>query len=208
MDLPDGVHDMAISSPTAVPLVAPVPGSPASKGANRRANKAREAAIKIRNELWPDLKPSDIWSTSDKKRVGFAQVPRVLSLVMNMINHVSKKASGKALPAGRTYLVLWLHVYGEGIVKIESEQEAAHEAGYGGERGRSTFRSHMKTLKEMGFVDYAKGSKGPFQWVLLRNPYKVVKELHVQKLITKEQFVTFTERAYAVGSEDDLGDDA
>jgi hypothetical protein len=175
--------------------------------ASRKANKAREAAIKIRDQLWPGLDSSEIWSSTDRKRVGFAQVPRVLSLVMGMINDVTKKKTGKALPAGRTYLVLWLHGYGEGIVKIDSEQEAAYEAGYGGERGKTTFRAHMAALKDLGFVDYAKGPKGPYQWVLLRNPYKVVKELADQNLITKDQFVAFTERTFAVGAGSDLGEE-
>lgn len=194
----------------AIPEALPVsPAAGADKKAKdaRRANKAREAVLKIRKELWPTLTEEDIWSTSDKKRVGFAQVPRVLSLVMSMINGVSKKQSGKAVPAGRTYLVLWLHVYGEGVVRVDSEQEAAYEAGYGGERNRFTFRAHMKTLKEMGFIDYARGPKGPFQWVLLRNPFKVVNDLRAQGLITQDQYVAFVERATQVGSGNDLGEE-
>lgn len=186
----------------------PLPSPPANaKELGRRASKAREAAIKIRDELWPDLQPSEIWSTSDKRRVGFAQVPRILSLVMGMINDISKKTAGKSVSAGRTYLVLWLHAYGEGIVKIENEQEAAYEAGYGGERGKSTFRAHMKAMQEMGFIDYKKGPKGPFQWVLLRNPYKVVQELRAKNLVAQDRYVALTERAFAVGSGADLGDD-
>jgi hypothetical protein len=193
-------------------VVSPAPSAPASpmaagKHSTSRKNKAREAALKIRKELWPHLQSEDVWSTSDKKRVGFAQVPRILSLAMNMINDVSKRQSGKAVPAGRTYLVLWLHVYGDGIVRIDSEEAAAYEAGYGGERNRSTFRAHMKCLKAMGFIDYAKGPRGPFQWVLLRNPFQVVKQLRAENLITKDQYVAFVERATYVGSAGDLGDE-
>ena len=96
--------------------------------------------------------------------------------------------------------MLWLHVFGEGIVRVESEADAAFEAGYGGERNRTTFRKHMHMLKELGFIDFRPGTKGPMQYVLLLNPYKVVKQLHSAGEVPNTQYVALLERASVIGS--------
>ncbi|AIO66892.1 hypothetical protein WI73_24835 [Burkholderia ubonensis] len=125
-------------------------------------------------------------------------------MMMNVINDITKRKTGKAIPAGKTYLVLWLHVFDEALVRIDSEADAAFEAGYEGERNVSTFRNHMKMLKELGFIDFRKGTKGPMQYVLLLNPYKVVKKLHTAGLVPDTQYAALLERASAIGSSQEL----
>ncbi|AOI77937.1 hypothetical protein WS54_16435 [Burkholderia sp. NRF60-BP8] len=125
-------------------------------------------------------------------------------MMMNVINDITKRKTGKAIPAGKTYLVLWLHVFDEALVRIDSEADAAFEAGYEGERNVSTFRNHMKMLKELGFIDFRKGTKGPMQYVLLLNPYKVVKKLHAAGLVPDTQYAALLERASAIGSSQEL----
>jgi hypothetical protein len=175
-----------------------------SKQQIKRANKAREAATELRKLHWPDVKDEDLWLLGDRKRGGFAQVPRTLAMFMNVINDIAKRQTGKSIPAGKTYLVLWLRVFDEGFVKIDSEADAAFEAGYSGERNVTTFRSHMQLLKNLGFIDYRQGTKGPMQYVLLLNPYKIVKKLHDQKLIPTPQYAAILERAAAIGSSKEL----
>lgn len=180
------------------------------KQASDRHAKAKQSAIDIRKLYWPHVKDEDLWLLTDRKRGGFAQVPRTLSIVMNIINDITKRKYSKAMPAGRTYLVLWLHHFGEGLVKIASEAEAAYEAGYGGQRNVATFRSHMKILQEIGFVDYRKGPKGPMHYVLMRSPYGVVKKLHSEvdelgeKWVSDEHFAALVERVNDIGSRDEL----
>ena len=170
----------------------------------RSGNKAGRTAVEIRKLHWPDVNPEDLWLLGDRKRGGFAQVPRTLSMMMNLINDITKRGTGKAVPAGKTYLVLWLHVFGEALVRIDSEADAASEAGYDGERNVTTFRNHMKILKDLGFIDYRRGTKGPMQYVLLLNPYKVVKELRTTGLIPDTQYVALLERTSAIGSSKEL----
>lgn len=170
----------------------------------KRVSKAQQAAVEIRNLHWPDVKAEDLWLLGDRKRGGFAQVPRTLSMMMNVINDITKRKTGKAVPAGKTYLVLWLHVFDEALVRIDSEADAAFEAGYEGERNVTTFRNHMNMLKELGFVDFRRGTKGPMQYVLLLNPYKVVKQLHAAGLIPNTQYAALLERASAIGSSKEL----
>jgi len=170
----------------------------------KRVSKARQTAIEIRNLHWPDVKAEDLWLLGDRKRGGFAQVPRTLSMMMNVINDITKRKTGKAVPAGKTYLVLWLHVFDEALVRIDSESDAAFEAGYEGERNVTTFRNHMNMLKELGFIDFRRGTKGPMQYVLLLNPYKIVKRLHTAGLIPDTQYAALLERASAIGSSQEL----
>lgn len=171
----------------------------------KRVSRARQTALALRNLHWPDVRPEELWLLSDGQRGGFAQVPRTLSMIMNMINDITKRKTQKAVPAGKTYLILWLHVYEEGLVRIDSEAEAAFEAGYGGQRNATTFRQHMTILKDLGFIDFRKGTKGPMQYVLLRNPYKVVQRLHSEKLVPDEHYAALIERANAIGSGQELG---
>lgn len=199
---------------TASPGAVPLPPAPTSSGEksgdkerDRKKKKARDTALAIRNLHWPKVQPSQLWLL-DGKRGGFAQVPRTLSLITNVIRAAVKIKTGKSSAAGNTYMVLWLHIYGEGLAKIESEREAAFEAGYGGERSTSTFHAHMNVLKDLGFIDFGEGSLGKMQWVLMLNPYIVLKTLHDGGLVEKKYYAALLERLSAIGSSDELkGDD-
>ncbi len=81
------------------------------KQLQKKASKAKEAAIAMRQHLWPDVTDAHLWLLDEKTRKGFAQIPRILPLLMNIISDVSKRVSGKSVPAGRTYLVLWCRVF-------------------------------------------------------------------------------------------------
>lgn len=182
------------------------PSGAAEKADNdrtRKRDKVQEAARDIRLTHWPEVKENELWIL-DGNRGGFAQVPRTLSMITNVIKEAVKRKTGKSSAAGSTYIVLWLHIYGQGLAKVDDEVEAAFEAGYGGERAKSTFRSHIATLKDLGFVDHAAGSRGPYQWVLLFNPYQVLKKLYEQGLVSKTQYVAVRERSMAIGSGDEL----
>jgi hypothetical protein len=186
-----------------------------NKKQTAKANsKAKQASIDIRKLHWPEVKDEDLWllDAATKKRGGFSQVPRTLALMLNIINNIAKRMYGKSIPAGKTYLVLWMYHFSEGLVKIHSEAVAAYEAGYDGQRNVTTFRAHMKLLQEIGFIDYRKGPKGPMQYVLMRSPYKVLKKLHGEKdkngmqLVSDEEFAAVIERVNDIGSRDELED--
>lgn len=172
--------------------------------AGKKGKKARDSAIDIRNLHWPDVTEKQLWLLNDRKRGGFAQVPRTLALMVSAISDIAKRKSGKAIPAGKTYLALWLRAFGEGLVKVENEKDVAYEAGYGGERSVSTFRIHMNILRDLGLIDYKAGNRGPMQYVLMLNPYQVFKRLHAEKLVTDMQYAALLERASAIGSASEL----
>ncbi len=208
-DIPAVLGTVATAAPSTTPATpnifpAILAGQLNGKQHAKRVSKAQQTAIEIRNLHWPEVKAEDLWLLGDRKRGGFAQVPRTLSMMMNVINDITKRKTGKAVPAGKTYLVLWLHVFDEALVRIDSEADAAFEAGYEGERNVTTFRNHMNMLKELGFIDFRRGTKGPMQYVLMLNPYKVVKQLYAAGLIPNTQYAALLERASAIGSSQEL----
>lgn len=188
----------------------PEPGNPANpfalldalntKQTAKRLNKAVVDTVALRKHHWPEIGDDKLWLLSDRNKKGFAQPPRPLPILMNMIGDASKHVSPKAVPAGRSYLVLWCRVFGEALVKVENEMIAASEAGYFGERSVSTWREHMRVLKELGFIDYRPGAAGPMHYVLLLNPYKVAKELRAKKWVQEVQYSALFQRALEIGA--------
>ena len=168
-----------------------------------RRNKAKENTLQMRKHLWPDLQESDLWLREDRTRKGYTTMPRTIPLFMNLISDVSKHVTGgKAMPAGRSYLVLWCRVFDEGFLKIDNEAAAALEAGYSGERNVTTWREHMRALKELGFIDYKEGPAGPFQYVLIFNPYRVVKALNAKGWVQQSSYTALFQRATDIGATD------
>lgn len=171
------------------------------KAAKKRLSRAQKATLAMRKELWPHITDQHLWLRT--ARNGFTTIPRTMALLMELIADASKRVTtGKSVPAGKTYLVLWCRVFDEGMVKIEVEAAAAKEAGYTGERNVTTWREHLRVLKELGFIDYAGGLAGPFQFVLLLNPYHAVKALHEKGWIQTDAYTTLFQRAQEIGAKD------
>jgi hypothetical protein len=171
----------------------------------KRINKAKEGAIAMRQLLWPEITESELWLLSDRTTKGFSQLPRTMPILMNIIAEASKKVGKKSVPAGKSYLALWCRAFDEGVVKIDNEMAAAYEAGYAGERALSTWREHLRVLKDLGFVDYRASAGGPMQFVLLLNPYQVVRKLRTKGWIDDLTFVKLAQRAVEIGAGKDLG---
>ena len=172
-----------------------------SKQVKKRISKAQQGTLALRKQLWPNVTDDMLWIRHDKS--GFTTIPRTMPLFMELINDASKHVSkGKSVPAGKSYLVLWSRVFDEGMVKIEVEAVAAMEAGYTGERNISTWREHLRVLKELGFIDYAEGPAGPFQFVLLLNPYHAAKKLYEKKQVQNLTFTALYQRALEIRATD------
>ena len=168
-----------------------------------RRNKAKEGNLKMRLLLWPAHDKATLWLREDKTRKGYTTMPRTMPLFVNLINDISKHVTeGKAVPAGKSYLVLWCRVFDEGFLKIESEAAAALEAGYAGERNVTTWREHLSVLKELGFIDTKDGPAGPYQYILLLNPYQVVKALHAKGWVQDSAYRALFQRAIDIGAVD------
>lgn len=168
-----------------------------------RLSKAAKANLAMRKALWPGIDDSKLWLRTDTNRKGFTTIPRGMPLLMEMIADASKHVtSGKSVPAGKAYLVLWCRVFDEGMVRIDNDSIAAAEAGYTGERNVSTWREHLRVLTELGFIDTKPGPAGPCQYVLLLNPYQTAKRLHDTRKIQELTFTTLLQRMGEIGATD------
>lgn len=175
-----------------------------AKQVRARKSKTQKTALALRQHLWPDITDDMLWLRGDERRKGFTTIPRTMPLFMEAIGDASKHVStgSKAVPAGRTYLSLWCRVYDEGLVRIDNEKVAAAEAGYAGERSVSTWREHMRVLKDLGFIDIKSVIGGEFQHVLLLNPYHAVMKLKRQGLIQERLYDAIYQRALEIGATD------
>jgi hypothetical protein len=171
------------------------------KQAKKRLSKAQKASLAMRKELWPHVTDSMLWLRTE--RDGFTTIPRTMPLFMELIADASKQVTaGKSVPAGKAYMVLWCRVFDEGLIKVDSEATTAMEAGYTGERNVTTWREHLRVLKELGFIDFAPGPAGPCQYVLLMNPYHAVKRLNDKKWVQQVTYNAIYQRAMDIGATD------
>jgi hypothetical protein len=203
----------ATTSPGANKPIAPAKKSDAAalaaleqinvKQTKTRRNKAKESNLKMRQHLWPTHDKDTLWLREDTTRKGYTTMPRTMPLFINLINDISKQVTdGRSVPAGKSYLVLWCRVFDEGFLKIDSEASAALEAGYAGERNVTTWREHMAVLKQLGFIDCKEGPAGPFQYILLLNPYQVVKALKAKGWVQESAYTALFQRAVDIGASD------
>jgi hypothetical protein len=166
-----------------------------------RISKAQKASLAMRQELWPQITDEQIWVRT--QRNGYTTIPRTLPQFMEIINDASKHVTnGKAVPAGKSYLVLWCHVFDECIIRVDAEAMFAAEAGYSGERNVSTWREHLRVLKDLGFIDFKPGPAGPCQYILMLNPYHAVQILKTSKFVQELAYTSLLQRALDIGATD------
>lgn len=166
------------------------------KRVSARAKKIQERANRRREEHWPSLSDWEIWSrgTSD----GFSTIPRTLTLISTIADSLANK--NKRVSA--TYIGLWCRVWDAAMVVVDNEFELATEAGFSGERRIYTWRDRMRQLSELGFIDVKAGPKGPFQFVLIFNPYHVLQNLRASGEVQDHFWQALIERAEDIGAED------
>ncbi len=163
----------------------------------RTKKRFDEKLLKLREQLWPDLEESTLWSRERRKTVGFITIPRPMPLFMRIMDDLSNQK-----PLSTTYLTLWCRNTDANIVVINNPQSLAFESGFSGQRATSTWSARMKLLVEHDFIKAEKGPTGAYNYVLINNPYKVIKALYVAKKISKEKFTTLFVRAQDIGADD------
>ena len=168
-----------------------------SKQKKVRAKKISEKTIKLRNMLWPKLDLNLLWNRNE--RDGFTTMPRPMPHILRIIDFLA----GKGKRASRVYLSLWFRVFDESLVVIQNEKEMAFEAGFSGQRDVTIWRSRMRSLVEMGFIEAKPGSSGEYNYILILNPYLVIKKLEKAKKISDRLlYEALFARAQDVGAKD------
>lgn len=104
-----------------------------------------------------------------------------------------------------SYLTLWCHTFDEMVVIITDQGAMAFESGFTGQRAVNTWKTRMKELDRLGFIKTAQGRSGTYNYVLLLNPYKVIKKYREEgKPLGKVAYNALFERAAEIGADEDL----
>lgn len=164
-----------------------------SAAAAKKISKAQEKAKALRDSVWPDLDEQMLWNR--KSVSGFTTIPRTMPLIMNIIDALTKNK-----PAGSAYFVMWCRTFDHSLLVIDNPMTLAVEAGFSGERALSTWKDRMRSLVELGFIDAKEGPSGPYHYVLLFNPHKVVWDLKGR--IQESTFRQLQTRAIEIGAKD------
>jgi hypothetical protein len=162
--------------------------------AKNRSVRMSEKRTRLRKKFWPDVDEECLWLR--KKTKGFVTIPRGLSLILRIMDSLSP-----GRPLSGTYTTLWCYIWDENIITIQKPRQMALESGFGGQRSENTWRSRMKKLEELGFIKSKSGVSGEFHYVLVLNPYAVVKELNDSEQLKNDSdlYNTLVDRADEVG---------
>ena len=152
--------------------------------------------LQLRKTLWPDVPDEDLWHR--KTSNGWLTLPRAFPLILRIMDVLADK--GK--PVSPTYLDLWCRTYDDSFVVASKPQEMAFYAGFTGQRAQHTWAERIRQLTKLGFIRLGKGATGPAHYVLILNPFRVIKG-HIDAGLVNAAFEnTLTERMIEIGAGD------
>lgn len=158
--------------------------------------------LDARSRLWPDVSDEMLWSW--KSRVGFVPVPRLLPLIMSIMDDLS----GKGFPVGQTYFELWCRLHEELFLTLNRPEEMAFHAGFSGQRSLRTWKDRVKRLADLGFIALRSGPLGDLSYAIFFNPFHVLKRAYQANQIQDAKWQALVIRANEIGAFDldDLDD--
>ena len=140
-----------------------------------------------------------IWDRTDRANVkGHATIPRLLALIMILIDELSEKGEGDARMA---YLELWSRARDNHIISITDEDDMAFTSNCTNQkRAVRTWKVHIKVLKQLGFILVESDGKREIGHILLLNPLAVAARLHGEGKTSARWWSTFRRRAVEIGA--------
>jgi hypothetical protein len=162
--------------------------SPTKPKRNRQAKKRQT----IRESLWPESEDT-FWNRTKNK--GFTTIPRVMPLIMRLIDELGDKKRPSAV-----YLELWARVFDEGLVSIQNEKEFAFAAGYNGTRAERSMRERLLILVEQGFIKAKRDGLVEYGHILIVNPLQVCVDLNAANKVSEQWWSAFVRRTTEVGA--------
>ena len=161
-------------------------------------SKMTQQRLDWRKKFWPEVDENGLWDRKDRTRCnGFTTMPRTMPNIMGIIDSLTK---GK--PSSPTYLVLWCRVTDEMVIRIQNPIYLAAESGFSHQRQVTTWENRMKSLVELGFIKATAGQAGPYEFVLVMNPYLVIYALHEKEQIPVSLYNALQLRAMEIGAKD------
>lgn len=159
-------------------------------------SKIARQKLEMRQSIWPELDESQLWLRENTD--GWLTVPRSMPLLLRIMDILAPK--GK--PISQTYLDLWCRTFDNAFVIVSKTREMAYYSGFFGERAEGTWATRMRILKELGFIDFQAGASGPMNYVLIYNPYHVIKRHHEEGKLNDMAFNALKTRAIEIRATD------
>ncbi len=159
-----------------------------------------EQIVEDRLRYFPDIKDDDLWGNDKKKKGGgFSMVPRTMPIIGQIMDDLSV---GK--PTSSTFLALWCRdFYNTKYLVIKDPNIYALESGFSKNRKEATWKTRMRILKKMGFIDSKEGFYGEFSHVVILHPHIVIKALFDHnKIQDTYKYEHLVARAKEVGAEE------
>ncbi|AEF05812.1 hypothetical protein [Alteromonas naphthalenivorans] len=161
-----------------------------------RSTKVKKQKMALRDQVWGKVDESRLWDRT--KNNGFTTLPRTFPLLAQIMDDLADK--GK--PVFNTYLALWCRVFDESFIEIKSSIQLATESGFASQRAVTTWNGRMSKLAELGFIEVESGPLGEFQYVLIYNPYILIKEYYDKGEVQKGKYLALFTRSQEVGAKD------
>lgn len=163
----------------------------------RTRSKIAARKLQMRTKLWPDLDPKRLWDR--KEKVGFVTIPRALPLVMGIMDDMT---NGR--PVSRVYLDFWCRAYDDSFVIITKPKEHAFASGFTGQRAEGAWATRVRLLQKLGFIDVKPGSSGQLNYVLIWNPFEVLKQHRAAHTagLREDTWNALQQRLIEVGADD------
>jgi hypothetical protein len=120
-----------------------------------------------------------------------------MPLLLQIMDNLSK---GK--PVSSTYFDLWCRTYDDSFVVVNKSREMAFFSGFTGERAERTWMTRVRTLEKLKFIEVKDGPNGPISYVLLLNPYLVVKCHFDDGLVNAASFNALKQRMIEIRAGD------
>ncbi|WP_338666261.1 hypothetical protein VQH23_26480 (plasmid) [Pararoseomonas sp. SCSIO 73927] len=158
----------------------------------KQLSKIQRQKATLRAMLWPGLDDKRLWNYTTT--AGWLNVPRALPLILRIMDYMSK---GK--PLSSTYLDLWCRTYNDSFVVASKPREMAFYSGFSGERAERTWQSRMWILAQLGFIDIKGGPNGDVSYILIFNPFAVLKEHHEHGRVDARSYNALLERMIETG---------
>jgi hypothetical protein len=152
--------------------------------------------LDARSKLWPDVSDDMLWNR--KEREGFVTVPRLMPLMMGIMDDLS----GKGFPVGNTYFEMWCRLFDELFLTLNRPDEMAFHAGFMGQRALRTWKDRVRRLSTLGFIGLKTGPLGEFSYAIFYNPYHVIKRAYQNGLVNEAKWQSLVIRANEIGSFD------
>ena len=161
----------------------------------KQRSKVATQKMALRDSLWPRAAARGLWNFNDSD--GWLNVPRALPIILRIMDNMSK---GKPLSA--VYLDLWCRNFNDSFVIANKPREMAFFSGFAGERAERTWMGRIRILEALGFIDIEGGPSGAISYILLLNPYHVLRDAHAKGLVDQSSWNALMEKIIEIRAKD------